>query len=193
MWLLHLFMAARLQVLSLCQSYCGKMLQYLILLQPIIILNSSSHTCVSILVSEYSAQMMSQPLSLFTHCMLYMALPQGSSSYPLSLKSSASHLCFGLLERIPQRLGQWKRGGLLQSKDIFLRGLFPHPVNTSIVRVLNPPTFLLFLPGLWSSALVLSIHPSFSISDKVYDTDAPALGRLEHLWSIPVQTLMSST
>lgn len=36
----------------------------------------------------------------------------------------------------------------LQSKDIFLTGLFPHPVNTSTVRELNPLTSPLFLLGL---------------------------------------------
>lgn len=86
----------------------------------------------------------------------------------------------------------WCRGGGGHLSDIFLTGLFPHPVNTSIVRELNPPTFPLFLPGLWSSALVLSIHPSFSVSDSLHDTNAPAVGRLKHLLSIPVPTLVSS-
>lgn len=63
------------------------------------------------------------------------------------------------LEQIPLGFGRGGGGRGLQSKDIFLTGLFPHPVNTSIVRGLNPPTF----PPLLARALkpcTCLAHPS---------------------------------
>ena len=103
---------------------------------------------------------------LFIHIMLHIALPLRAPHPP--------HFLLGLV--YPRSLGE--------------RGLFPHPVNISIVREQNPPKLPPFsCPcSLWSSALVvMSVHPSFSMPDRVHDT----VGRLAHLWSILVRTLVS--
>lgn len=74
-----------------------------------------------------------------------------------------------------------------RAKTSSSQGFFTQPVNTSIVRELNPPNVSPPLPAraLKPCTCVLSIHPSFQrVSDSVYDTDAPAVGRLGLLLSV---------
>lgn len=98
------------------------------------------------------------PLSLCTHRMLHISLPQGSSSFPFTRESfaSRSHLYPGLLGAGSTGVGRAKE---LQSKDIFHAGLFPHPVNTSIVRGLNPSN-VSPLPARALKLYTCPVHPS---------------------------------
>lgn len=90
----------------------------------------------------------------FEHCTICVTLPQSSSSFLLTL-------CLPHPPLLGADFGSRFHGfwGGLQIKDIFLRGLFPHPLNMSIVKICQH--LFLFLHNFWSSVLVfLSIYPS---------------------------------